>query len=132
MYLKNEKGSSLTLVLIVMVVLTVLGSTLLFFNSSEARQTIREEKKTQAYYIARSGVETVLDYILNNPDKIENLNTKININETELGNGKFKVKISKSAEKVIIKSIGIVDNVENEVSLILRDTPRGYIPTLWQ
>lgn len=64
MIIKENKGNAIFMVLIVMAILTVLGSVIAFSAATEGRQTVRRYEKEQAYYYARSGVETAYKYLL--------------------------------------------------------------------
>lgn len=132
MHLKNQNGSALPLVLVTMLVLSILGSTLLLLNTTETRQVAREEKRVQAYYIARSGAEAIAEYIIINPYEADELITEVSSTPTKLGKGEFTIKVSKSNEEIIIESIGKVDTVENKISLTLRETSTGYSKILWK
>jgi len=132
MHLKNENGSALPLVLVIILILGILGSMLLFLNITEARQVAREEKRVQAYYIAKSGAQAMAEYIINYPEEVENLTTEVSSNSTKLGKGEVTVNLFKSDEEIVIISTGKVDTVENEVTLILRETSTGYSKILWK
>ncbi len=58
-YLGDEKGWALPLVLLVMAVLTILGTTLWLISMTDLKHVSLEEKKMQAHYYARSGAELV-------------------------------------------------------------------------
>ncbi len=58
-YLGDEKGWALPLVLLVMAVLTILGTTLWLISMTDLQHVSLEEKKMQAHYYARSGAELV-------------------------------------------------------------------------
>ena len=61
MVLKNEHGWAMPLVLMVIVVITLLGTALWAYSMADLKQVTREEKRMQAYYLARSGAELVAD-----------------------------------------------------------------------
>jgi len=63
-YINNNKGSTLVMLLIAMVVLVVLGTSLLNVSLAEANQAVRQENNTKAHYVARSGAEIVANAIL--------------------------------------------------------------------
>lgn len=132
MHLKNQNGSALPLVLVIVLILGILGTTLLFLNSTEAQQIIREEKRAQAYYIAKSGAEAMAEYIINYPEEVDNLTTEVSSIPTNLGKGEFTVKLTKNDEEIVIESIGRVDTIKNKVSLTLREGSMGYSKILWK
>lgn len=119
--LKNEKGSAIVLVLIITGVLTVLGASLLHYSLTDNQQVINDEKRMQAYYLARSGAEAVADYIMKNPEEADNLlgkdaeDVKLD-DETE---GTFDVEVTGTSEVPIIVSTGHVDGFERTVRLTL-------------
>lgn len=59
-YLKNEKGSALAYVMIVMVVLFVLVGGIVVVAQNENFQAIYQNRYTKAYYIARAGAEAMV------------------------------------------------------------------------
>ena len=58
---RNEKGVALPLVLIVMIVTMLLGTALWQYSMTDITHVSKEEKKMQAYYLARSGAELIAD-----------------------------------------------------------------------
>lgn len=91
MHSRNSKGSALVVVIIVMAVLTILGSSLLTVSLAESKHAIHQEKKTQAHYLARSGIEiglNILDTALNNDNTkyIGDLEGLRNFLNTSVGN----------------------------------------------
>lgn len=59
MKMKNRKGSTLALTLIVFAVLMIFATFLLGFMVTENKQAMYYQNKTQAYYIAKSGADVV-------------------------------------------------------------------------
>lgn len=55
MLCKKKNGSTLVIVIIVMAVLAILGTALLGVSLAETKHASRQDGKTQAHYIARSG-----------------------------------------------------------------------------
>jgi type II secretory pathway component PulK len=103
---KGEKGSALITVLIVMGVLTVLGAALLHYSLTDNLQVINDEKRMQAHYLARSGAEAVADYIMKNPDGVDELLGK-KTESVELGEGTFQVEVTKRDNgELLIESTG--------------------------
>jgi|GEM_PF-2310477 len=121
--IKGEKGSSLVMVLIIMGVLTILGAVFQFFSLTEHQQVVNDEKRMQAYYLARSGAEAVADYIIKNPDDVDELLGEES-DPVDLSEGSFKVKVTeinpeKPDEGLLIESTGNVDGFERTVKLQL-------------
>ncbi|MDY6826370.1 MAG: hypothetical protein SVV67_04225 [Bacillota bacterium] len=134
--LKNESGLAMPLVMIVMVVLTLLGIALWNYSTSELNQSVREEKRARAYYIARAGAESMGRHIMVNPDileeipEINDIITSENIDfdianfDPDLADdihvGELLVTMEKVDEnRVMITGIGTVDDINQDVSLIL-------------
>lgn len=59
MRFKNRKGSTLALTIMIFAVLMIFATFTLAFMVTENKQAMYHQNKTQAYYIARSGVEVV-------------------------------------------------------------------------
>ncbi len=65
--LKNEKGLAMPLVLVILLVLALLGVALWNYSMSELNQSVRDEKRSRAYYVARAGAESAARDIMNDP-----------------------------------------------------------------
>ena len=63
MCLKEEKGAALVFVMVIMVVLMLLSTVFLFTMSTEGKQSLTHDHKTQAYYYARSGAGAALSWL---------------------------------------------------------------------
>lgn len=132
---KNERGLALPTVLILMTALTILGLTLLGVGLSQAARTVHQEKKEQAFYIAKSGADAIASYIIDkyNPmtlteEAITDLNNGYLNQDISLPSpspGTFKVTIVKGIvtgdiiNTVNIESVGKVGNVTDKVVLSL-------------
>ncbi|MEW5922009.1 MAG: pilus assembly PilX N-terminal domain-containing protein [Bacillota bacterium] len=123
--LKNEKGLALPLVLIVMLILTLLGTALWHYSTSEAMQVSQYEKRLQAHYLARSGAESLAawinDHIAAQPEKVAALLAKSSL-PVSLGNGTFAVSLEGTLNHITVKATGKVGNVEETVTIILNFT----------
>ena len=132
MIFKNEKGIALLLVITVMLVLSILGITFLSVALTDNKVVAYQEKSMQAYYIARSGADSIAAYLNKNPDNLDPIqmrtfiNNMISADETEdvsLGKGHFVLTvmgdINDPFATVSILSKGYVDTVKKEVSLDL-------------
>lgn len=138
---KDSRGVALPLILMVMLILAILGSTLWQYSSRDTIQAARNEKMMQAYYIARSGADAVAQYIIDNPDGI-NMKEYVDAlvaapksNPTKINdeiNGFFEVEVTRDEESklIIIKSTGIVDGISQKVSLCLYESDIDGIPLL--
>jgi len=136
-YLRNEKGIAIPLVLVTLVVLVLLGTALWQYSASELRNVAFEEDRTQAFYVARSGAETVARYIMLNPSIAEDLldgttstvSDLVDFGHESLGDdkiGDMQVSITDIGDdKLEITGLGIVNGSEGAVSIVLelRDFP---------
>ncbi|EEG78385.1 pilus assembly PilX N-terminal domain-containing protein [Dethiobacter alkaliphilus] len=122
--LRQEKGAAMPLVLMLMFVLTLLGTALWHYSMVDATQVARDERKMQAYYIARSGAENVAQHIINeNKEDSTFVNKMINAPASDLVKldyGDFEVDVygNPNAE-VIIESTGWVGNISQTVVVTL-------------
>lgn len=60
MYLKNDRGATLILIIVVFSVIVMLGTVMFTLQMAEAKTSIRHRNETEAYYIARSAVESAV------------------------------------------------------------------------
>jgi len=115
--LQKHKGSSLILVIATVGVLLILCSALGTGVVWEANNARNQEKKTQAYYIARSGAAATAKYIgaMNNTDMstlVSQLPLKSDNNI--FGNGTFNIAVPTITDgQLLIKSTGSVKNGTN-------------------
>ncbi|PKM83453.1 MAG: hypothetical protein CVU88_02860, partial [Firmicutes bacterium HGW-Firmicutes-13] len=126
-------GVALVTVLLVMTVLTLLITALCQYSIADALHAVRDEKRMQAHYIARSGAAATAAW-LNSVSKEERLSLADKTSETQaFGNGTFTVSVYDISEsqitmKLKIISEGIVDGVKDIVNIILRYTEPGALP----
>jgi len=132
--LKNEKGAALPLVLIVMIVLTLLGTALWHYGVNELSHSEREEKRARAYYLARAGAESLARDLMINPEKIESLipspgnvqtlseyDTEIDF-ETEYSGevGIIDVELERvDSDTIKITGTGTVEEISENVSILM-------------
>lgn len=134
MNIKGQKGAAMMLTLIVVLVLSILGTALWQYGMTSTIQVDKEVKKKQADYIARSGAEAVAAYILNTSDPIEmkdyldNVDGKLSEPVT-LGDGSFQVQISRDDRKVIIQSTGTVQEQTSTTSIVLNESVVSSFPS---
>lgn len=127
-YLKSEKGIAMPLVLIVLLVLTLLGGALWNYSMSEMNQSVREEKRTRAYYVARAGAESAARDIMNDPsplalipvigDHMISDKTTFRIGAEDVGDLEVELK-RVTDNSVEIKGTGDVDGIIQSVSIVL-------------
>ena len=127
----NNKGSTLTMVIIVSAVLIIFAFSLGSLSLSETKHVVYQEKKLQAYYIARAGAETAATWINDDPktaieiidkedqessEDIEHIESKDNVFLDMVDKvGYYDLDITKNnvedkTEKITITSTGKVEN----------------------
>jgi Tfp pilus assembly protein PilX len=116
----DERGLAVPLVLVIMVVLMLLGTTLLQYSVSDALQVSRDEKRMQAYYIARSGAEAIAEWIIKHPGEAIDLINAPKSDPASLGRGTFEVDVAGDTDNISIKSTGKVNDVNQSVTLTLK------------
>jgi type II secretory pathway pseudopilin PulG len=118
--ISNKKGMALPLVLMVMVVLSILGVTLLSVANAETNNSMRQQKKLQAHYIAKSGLEAVTKNFLKNPKQLKTALEAGNPITGEIKSGVpgYQVNLTGSIGDIVtIKSTASVGNVKDVVTL---------------
>lgn len=126
-FLYREDGATLVTVLILIIILTTLGISISQISLHQYRNSIRAEKELAAYYIAKSGANAVASAIENSLVKPEDLKGKSS-SPTPLSIGQFEVEVQQAGEKIIINSLGKVDNYTRMVMLELSKI-KGYFPS---
>lgn len=129
-YQKNNRGSTLVLILIIAGIFAILATVIGSFAINENKQAIRQQKRVQAHYIARAGAEATAEWIMSmRSDEIQKLSNYMLSEKKVFGEGFFQVEVTKDGNNLIIKSTGSVTNekdtmgvtkyVEEVVSLVL-------------
>lgn len=124
--LKKEDGITLVQVLLLIILLTTLGVSILNISLNQYRNAIKKEKELLAYYIAKSGANVVAGAIENSiiePAELENKKSA----PTPLSGGFFEVEVTRDGDKIIINSVGTVDNFSRSLKLELSRI-RGSFP----
>ncbi len=138
MWLHKQRGVALPLSVMLVLVLSLLGTALWQYSMTDALHASRHEKSTQAYYIARSGAGALAEYIVGDPDNVEDMRVFVDslINEesepTTLGNGTFVLNLERNPNnesEIIIRSRGEVDGVASTVYLTLAEDIAPLSPT---
>jgi len=122
--INNQRGMVLPLVLAVLVVVSILGVTILNVSSTEFKQTIYEDQKAQAHYLARSGAEALGKYIVDNPSAAATIvnqtsaDTYLNVGDK----GYFNViaTTEEGGTKLAVTATGTVGNVSDTVAVVLQ------------
>lgn len=128
--LNSEAGSTLIMVLLLTMVILILGLTLGNTSISQYRTVINEEKKMQAYYIAKSGANMIASAIQNETvdpaDLAGRESSTVNLN-----NGSFVVNVDYDGTIVSITSTGTTGDVSQEVAVDLVKTVGEFeLPSL--
>lgn len=84
---KNEKGSTLVMVLLIVVVITILGAALFTMNMSASKQFTKKEHQVQARHLAEMGIE---HYHAKVEEKVQQHNEKP-VQEFYIGTGEDRV-----------------------------------------
>lgn len=109
---RKHKGSSLVLALGISLSLLILIMAVSTTLSAETKTSVNQQKKIQAYYIARGGAEAAAEWI----KQQSNLSFPIESNNNSFENGSFDLDIREDeidSNKIIIKSTGKVNNTAN-------------------
>lgn len=138
---KNNKGFALIVVIMVMAIMTILGTAILNISLSETKQASYEDKRLQAHYLARSGAEATLsaweDAAIGSkpsggcsPVYLNNLN-EFDDDSTNMI-GKFEVTVTNpDSVTTRIASVGTVGNVQQTVTVTIKEgTTTETIPSL--
>lgn len=120
--MKSQKGAALVIVLITMTILTIIGTAFLSVSMNAATSISTQNKGKQAYYLARSGADTVSKHLFQNPDF--DLNFTIGAtavsssnNSLPVDKGSFQVTITRHTGNTIdITGIGTVDGVTRQTT----------------
>ena len=122
-HLQSNTGGVLVLVLLVMMTMTILGATLLSVSLSDNKQSILENNRLEAYYLARSGVEATAAWILSAETTSQDINKIIDkkSEESSLGKGTFFVEVSKDPinDDLVLKGTGVVNGVSSSTRMLL-------------
>jgi len=130
-YLQNQKGAIIPLVLMVFMVLMLLGVTAISISSADNSNSIYQEYKTQAYYLAKSGADTMASYLIekSHHEGFDAMNQLINSisnktsSVTNFGDGNIVIQIVRKnvngREKIEVISKGTYREVLDTVSVTL-------------
>lgn len=62
---KSEKGASMIIALLVILILTLLGSAIWVYSTNDTSMASNQEKQVKAFYLAKSAADAVASYITN-------------------------------------------------------------------
>ncbi|WP_222861051.1 DUF7305 domain-containing protein [Paenibacillus ihumii] len=117
------------MVYILSMALLILGASLFAVSLGQASRTIVQEKREQAFYIAKSGADAIAAYIIDNYNPvtlndaaIAQLNNNYLNQDISFGNGVFRAEVRRSpsdSNAIIINSKGTAGNISNRTTLTL-------------
>lgn len=127
--LKKKKGIALITVLMILLVLSILGTTLLTISVNETKLSVNNEKKMQAYYIARSGADAVASWLESHGNEASSIipaSGNYTSEEVGLGDGTFKVRILRETNDpslIRIESTSTLNNskINGKAVLIMKE-----------
>jgi len=108
-------------IIFVIVIVTVIVTSMFALSLADTRYASKQEQKTQAQYVARSGAVASLKYILANPYEFNpNTFTTKTIPDTTMGEGYFSAVITKPFfGGLVVRSTGVVAGISETVSVSL-------------
>ncbi len=118
--IKNERGYALVLVLVVMLALFMLGTALVGVSTSQVREAAKQQERVQAYYLAYSGANAVVEWVKSGEEVPEGVSDEI-----ELDVGSFYVEMEEDGNTLTITSHGTVDGYTETVVVTLNRQPGG-------
>ncbi|MBZ4665931.1 hypothetical protein [Mahella sp.] len=121
---KGSKGSALMLTVMISLTLLTLAAGMSFYAVAEVKQTALQQKKLDAYYVARSGAEAAVGWLTSlDSDQAADLSFPIQSNETPFGNGSFRIAVEDAGDTLLVTSTGRVKDtngyIEDEMSVAL-------------
>lgn len=124
MILNKKDGVALAIVLIITAALSVLGVGILSLSLAETKQVAYQNKKMQAYYLAKSGADIVSGYIIENPSQSSVtalVGSGKSSQNNQLGNGSFDVQVTSAGGygQVIVEAKGYVGDIDNTVKVYM-------------
>lgn len=117
--IKNENGATMLIIMILILVLFAYATALWQNGIVGIKHTSLDEKRMQAYYLARAGVVATAKWIEENPDQLSDILNKTS-DPVTLGNGTFVVEVIDGGDgKIILESTGNVQDITRKATLIL-------------
>ena len=124
----DNKGMALPAVIMVMVVLSILGASILSVALSENKFAIDHTKDTEAYCVSKSGLEAAATYFVVNPMVAASAATSGSAFIGNSGTGSFSVTVaSYGTDMFKLQSIGTVGTKDESTYVLLKKVPGGAI-----
>lgn len=119
--IKGKNGSSLAVAILLLLVLSITVVAIMMVSQTENNTEIYQNRRTQAYYLAWSGANSVGDWIIKNPASAIALVGKSSINSNDFSNGAVTVGVTADiiSNQLIINGQGTVRGVSNTANLRL-------------
>lgn len=139
MVLRNNKGITMAIVIMVMLVLFLIGTAFISVSAYQTTQSVNQDKGMNAHYLARAGAEAALEAWLDAPTALKPsgtldpvyLSSTNEFTNVSAGNkGQFEVTISQDAsdpDKTLITAIGTVGTIQKKVSVTI-NTIQSVVP----
>ncbi|WP_350344539.1 type II secretion system protein [Proteinivorax tanatarense] len=145
----NNKGFSLPMVLMVIMVLSILLASVFSLTQSNTKQIVAQENNLRAYYLARSGIDIAyaammeedepygqkIHRLIKYNDEIEHIGLELPQNEP-IGSVNLRVYYDEAAKEVIIESkANLIDaSGASKLSLHIKydeNNPGDFTKTRW-
>lgn len=118
----NNQGFAYMLVLIMLAVFVVLGSSVLTMAVGNMKNVVNQEHNLKAYHIAKSGAVALAEYIVANPTtNVNAMVASVGTNSMTVGDGQFDVKVVKNGKDLVLRSKATVNNIEQTVEVVMSD-----------
>lgn len=128
--LENEKGSTFMLVIIGFFVIFIFTMSLIFIGNSNSRNANVEENGSKAYYVAKTGAESLINSISKKDDikaELDDLIIKTNEGKYgtgEFGEGEFEIQVSEKINDdgtitYKITSKGTVNKTDRQIIAVI-------------
>lgn len=136
---RDDNGSALLTVFLAIIALTFLGIGLMQYAMSGYRQGIQSERRAMAYYVARSGADAFVSYVVDNPDNLSLdgmgalIDGAVSAGQsapTLLGEGQFTISLARhfaggAPDEIVVTSYGTVKGLTETVRRSIILTPGG-------
>ncbi len=131
---KNQKGVTMIITLIVILVFTLLGAAIWQYGINSVKQADKNYKQKQAYYIARSGAEAFSTHILNETDTASlsnDLSKAMDITSLpiDIGNGTCTILLKRNGSKIEIEATGNYKGETAKATLEIREVLDTGMPS---
>lgn len=116
---RNKRGFALIFVMVAMIIMFTLVSIVVNVTQANTLQAGLQEKKLQAYYVARSGAELAYEILLTTtPSLLDSFAANVNLvmqeNDVDFGYGTADITITSfdpgDTQQIRIKSVGSLED----------------------